>query len=38
MGKHTKLPVSVLPRAKIKMALGQAEALPLSNSVLDEPS
>jgi len=33
--EFTRLPDSVLPLAKIKMALGQAEELPLSSSVLD---
>lgn len=37
MGR-TRLPVSVLPRAKIRIALGQAEELPLSSSVLDVPN
>jgi hypothetical protein len=37
-GTHTKLPVSVLPRAKTRMVLGQAPALPLSSSDLDPES
>lgn len=36
--EHTKFPDSVLPRAKTRMALGQAPARPSSSSVLEEPN